>query len=271
MISQQVDSKKEPLAVNAVAYAAYSTVPKFIRVVAPSNLPGGYQVEVQTDNDPPITFMTTVPMEGVKAGEVFLVPPPQGYSPPYPQIEAPVGRWKDGLCDCCNYGFCSAQLWLSFLCPEIATGQIMQRMRLTWLGGLVQSHMRVNTFKTVLAIVVCYHIFNSALDTYLVYNGDPNNNYYRGEDITAVTLVKDAVSFLFMCWSIFALCQTRRNVRKTYSIPEQTCTGCEDCLCSTFCTCCTVGQIARHTGEYEKYPSLCCTETGMPDHAPSVV
>jgi len=269
MIAQQIDSKKEPLAVNAAVVSS----PKFIRVVAPSNLPGGYQVAVQTDNEQPITFMATVPMEGVKAGEVFLTPPPPGYASTFPQVEAPIGRWKDGLCDCFNYGCCHAQLWLSFLCPEIAMGQVMQRMRLTWLGGLVESHSRVDTFKTVLIIVVCYNVFSAAMDTYLAYNADPAAAYYGygARKATPVSMIKDAVSFLYMCWSLFALCQTRRNVRRTYSIPEQSCSGCEDCLCSTFCTCCTIGQIARHTGEYEKYPSLCCTETGLPDHAPSVV
>lgn len=32
-----------------------------------------------------------------------------------------------------------------------------------------------------------------------------------------------------------------------------------------------VSQIARHTGDYENYPSLCCSNTGLPDHAPMVV
>lgn len=33
---------------------------KLIRVVAPSNLPGGYQIDVQTDSEPPIMFTATV-------------------------------------------------------------------------------------------------------------------------------------------------------------------------------------------------------------------
>ena len=32
-----------------------------------------------------------------------------------------------------------------------------------------------------------------------------------------------------------------------------------------------VSQIARHTGDYENYPSLCCSNTGLPDNAPMVV
>lgn len=56
MIAQD-NSKKEPL---AASVPVVTTAPKLIRVVAPTNLPGGYQMEVQTDNDPPITFTATV-------------------------------------------------------------------------------------------------------------------------------------------------------------------------------------------------------------------
>ncbi len=48
------NSKKEPLAAQVI------TAPKLIRVVAPTNLPGGYELEVQTDNDPPISFKAIV-------------------------------------------------------------------------------------------------------------------------------------------------------------------------------------------------------------------
>lgn len=49
-------SKKEPLSISVNILSA----PKLIRVIAPTNLPGGYQMEVQTDNDHPVTFLATV-------------------------------------------------------------------------------------------------------------------------------------------------------------------------------------------------------------------
>lgn len=257
------DNKQQPL----TAYTTQS-IPKNIRVVAPTNLPGGYQLEVQTDNDPPISFTATVPMPGVSAGDVFLTPPPLGYSPPVPTLEAPTGRWRDGLCDFFSYGACSAQAWMSICCTEMALGQMMQRMRLTWTGGLTPKFTPVNTFKTVLVLVICYHIFDGALGTYVEYNaveGVENNA------VTAVTYIKNFVAILFSFWSIYALYRTRKNVRETYSIPEQNCVGCEDLCCSVFCACCTVGQISRHTGDYDQYPSFCCTETGLHDNAPTVV
>lgn len=257
--------KQEPLTA-----VTMSGQPKLIRVVAPTNLPGGYQIEVTTDSHNPITFTASVPPKGVKAGDVFLTPPPPGYVPPYPTTEAPVGRWKDGLCDLFNNGCCSAQAWMAICFPELAMGQVMHRFRLTWLGALVAPNERMNTFKTVLAIVVAYYVFDFAISLYL------DSNLAEGEVpdtplLMTVAFVKDFVVMAFGIWRIYALCQTRKHVRTTYSIPENSCGGCEDCLCSTFCSCCTVAQIGRHTGEYEKYPSLCCNDTGLPNHAPNVV
>jgi Cys-rich protein (TIGR01571 family) len=159
---------------------------------------------------------------------------------------------------------------MSLCCTEIAMGQVMHRMRLTWLGGLVDSHTRVNTFKTVLALVICYHVYDGALSTYLYYNLDPDAQQ-QVPVVSIVSMLKDAVSLLYSFWSIYVLCKTRQHVRETYSIPEQYCTGAEDCLCSTFCSCCTVAQIARHTGDYDRHPSYMCTDNGLPDHAPVVV
>lgn len=120
-------------------------------------------------------------------------------------------------------------------------GQIMHRFRLTWLGGLVDSRTPVNTFKTVLAIVVSYFIFDAALGIFLESKfqaGAPDDDMM----VFLVSHVKDAVVLCFTAWTIFALYKTRKYVRMTYSIPEQTCIGCEDCMCSTFCACCT-GEI----------------------------
>jgi hypothetical protein len=35
-----------------------------------------------------------------------------------------------------------------------------------------------------------------------------------------------------------------------------------------WCSCCTVAQVARHTGNYEDYPASCFTETGLSPGAP---
>jgi hypothetical protein len=34
-----------------------------------------------------------------------------------------------------------------------------------------------------------------------------------------------------------------------------------------WCNCCTVAQMARHTGDYEAHGARCCSETGLPPSA----
>ncbi len=116
----------------------------------------------------------------------------------------------------------------------------MQRFRLTWTGGLVPSHTRVTTFRTVFIIYICYCIYNYALSTFLhsyILNGQ---NYDTAYWIASYML--DAAGFLFAFWAAFALYKTRKLVRQTYSIPEQYCSY-EDCLLSVFCPWCT-GEFA---------------------------
>eukprot|EP00970_Alexandrium_tamarense_P012339 scaffold2861_cov209-Alexandrium_tamarense.AAC.1 len=56
----------------------------------------------------------------------------------------------------------------------------------------------------------------------------------------------------------------RESIRNKYQIPEERCIGCEDCMCATFCTSCTICQMGRHTADFETYRASCCTKTGLP-------
>ena len=78
-------------------------------------------------------------------GEVFLTSPPPGYTPPYPQIEAPTGRWKDGLFDVFSYGLCHPQAWLSLCCTEskfvhsFCFTSVLKKINRYWLNIFVYS------------------------------------------------------------------------------------------------------------------------------------
>jgi len=242
---------------------AKSAPPVMVHVVAPATLPAGYAFEAQIGNDPEKTFAVEVPDGGVKEGETFLAPLPEGFD--IPCIKAPTGYWKDGLFDCCKLGPCHPNLCCSLWCTQVAMGQIMQRTGLTWLGVHGPEEATKNTFKVVLALVVGYTIYSTALELSIIDIDDPTSIP------PLVSLLKLAGSILFSVWSIYALCRTRENVRAKYSIPEERCHGCEDLCCSAFCSCCVTAQLMRHTGEYETYHGVCCSETGLPQSAPAVV
>lgn len=114
-------------------------------------------------------------------------------------------------------------------------GQVMQRMRLSILGGLVDNSVAVNTFKIALVFLFCYTIFDYALYTYLY----PYDQIEEPEYAYIVGWVKYAGGLIYGLWFLLAKARSRRNIRETYSIPEEQCVGCEDVVVSAFCSCCT--------------------------------
>jgi len=146
-------------------------------------------------------------------------------------------------------------------------GQVMQRLRLDWLGRQATELQAKSTFKVVLTLVTAYILFSYFLD-YMA----PEFIYREvGQPPVWVIVLKWIGAILFISWSVYALMMTRAFVRVKYQIPEEKCHGCEDLCCSLWCSCCTVAQIARHTGEYDTYRSVCCSKTGLPVDAPMII
>ena len=139
-------------------------------------------------------------------------------------------------------------------------GQVMQRLRLDWLGRQTTELKASNTFKVCAVLFVAYTIYTFYLDIMSKYVYSSIEYFFR--------TLGQAV---FLLWTVYALSNTRAFVRAKYQIPEEVCPGCEDVCCALFCQCCTVAQIARHTGQHEEYPSVCISETGLPPQAPMLV
>jgi hypothetical protein len=68
---------------------------------------------------------------------------------------APVGYWKDGLFECCRFGFFHPSLWNATCCPQILLAQISTRLRLNWLGDAYSGDWK-RTYRIVLGIVIGY-------------------------------------------------------------------------------------------------------------------
>ena len=114
----------------------------------------------------------------------------------------------------------------------------MQRFRLTWIGGLTPNYFHVTTFRTVVILYICFRIYDFSLSVYLAENIEQEQQQ-QSTTWMVVSALKDVVALSWSIWSIYSMCKTREHVRKTYSIPEQNCAGCEDCLVSTFLPWCT--------------------------------
>lgn len=300
------DFHAEPDGMASNPSSVVTPVPVMVHVVAPATLPAGYTFEAQLgpspdayDDEPDAsknlaeaeggeggsrTFTVTVPEGGVKEGDTFLAPLPKLFDSgvDYKRIEAPTGRWKDGLFACGTYGWCHPALCCALCCTQIAMGQVMQRVRLTWLGHPASTtpsrwYSIRNTFKIVCIIVVAYTIYSTALEIAAMpppdYDPTVDGAYYYVPPV--VPYLRTVGSLIFTIWSLYALIKTRESVRATYSIPaHEKCAKCpivEDFCCSAFCSCCVTAQMLRHTGEYERYEGRCCSATGHPVGTPAVV
>jgi len=239
-----------------------TSTPIMINVKAPSTLPGNYTFEAFINDDKNRPFIAEVPEGGVREGECFLTPLPTSLQED--RIQAPTGRWKDGLFDCCSLGICHPSLCCAFWCSKVSMAQIMTRMQLTWLGEHGQAVATKNTFKVVVLLLASYILFSTSLEI-------ASLEFTPATTPTTIVVMKAMGMILFGIWSLYSLCRTRQNIRRQYSIPEERCTGCEDLCCAFFCTCCTLSQMARHTGEYETYSGSYLTTTGHPHSAPLTV
>lgn len=236
--------------------------PMMVSVTAPSTLPEGYTFEAYLNDDKNRPFTCEVPLGGVKEGQTFYTPLPASAGDD--RIQAPTGRWKDGLFDCFSVGICHPSLCCACWCDKLSMAQIMTRMSLTWLGEPGQRVSTRNTFMVVVLLLASYTMLSTSLEI-------ASLDYTSDTVPTAIVVMKALASILFGIWSIYSLCRTRQNVRRQYAIPETHCQGCEDLCCAVFCGCCTLTQMARHTGEYETYPGKCCSSTGHPKGTPLTV
>jgi Cys-rich protein (TIGR01571 family) len=146
----------------------------------------------------------------------------------------------------------------------VAAGQVISRLRLTWDGRPGNTSQTTGAFQVLFYVVMVY-IFTRLLLAFVVMvyiSGLPGSPGVVAEVLT------DFVHYSFLGLTFFILRKVRIQVREKYGIPAS---GNEDCCCSLFCPCFVAAQMLRHTTDYDTYPSTCCTETGIPPSAPSIV
>ena len=238
-----------------------------------------------------------VPLGGVEQGQKFTVPFSShlnysssagggggGYSgTAIPRVSVPVGAWKDGLCACCSLGCIHPVIWNAYCCPLILVGQIMVRLRLTFLGNeipynsssAIMNSQAGATFKILAGITILRLVITNIISiTANAFAGEDDTYEEAQHDQQIVALLTGITYMINLAWLIllvYLIAITRYRIRLRYGIPEQVCFLCEDCCCAFWCTCCTVSQMARHTADYDSYAAQCCSETGLVRNAPSIV
>eukprot|EP00539_Tryblionella_compressa_P003126 CAMPEP_0178747548 /NCGR_PEP_ID=MMETSP0744-20121128/8379_1 /TAXON_ID=913974 /ORGANISM="Nitzschia punctata, Strain CCMP561" /LENGTH=436 /DNA_ID=CAMNT_0020400789 /DNA_START=45 /DNA_END=1355 /DNA_ORIENTATION=+ len=114
-----------------------------VQVEAPATLSEGY-VFWATLRDK-TSFPVRVPTGGVESGQTLQVPlltqdEISGSDSNSDSVSSPLlferkqkGQWKDGLFSCFRLGLFHPHLCNAWLCPQVLLGQILVRMKMTWL------------------------------------------------------------------------------------------------------------------------------------------
>mmetsp|Transcript_7454 Transcript_7454/g.16905 ORF Transcript_7454/g.16905 Transcript_7454/m.16905 type:complete len:353 (+) Transcript_7454:207-1265(+) len=247
--------------------ATASLAPTNVQVIAPATLEAGYTFDAMYEG---VTFTVVVPSGGVSKGQRFIVP----FTPPVTDAVAvaipassdstsangssskqqhshsgghgiPTGIWRDGLCDCCRFGPFHPHFICSWCFRPFLMGQIMTRMKMTWLGqrtrngdsgNLNDSRIETderwkNTFRNIVIVTLFFGTFvtvaapNPELDPAVSDNTLDQSAYYNQlSDVDkARYTVNSWMSTLFCVYMFYILIQLRATIRYVYSIPEESC------------------------------------------------
>ena len=171
-----------------------------------------------------------------------------------------------------------------------ALGQVMQRMHLSWYGRETGPASASVTCRTVAILFAAYlgcdYLF-ALIET--IVASEWELLLFQWMDTTHITrlptilkenvppafyffyVLRGVMHFVFFLYMLISVINTRRYIRNKYAIPEACCHGMEDCCCAFWCPGLSIAQMARHTADYDTYSAKCCSETGLPPMAPSIV
>mmetsp|Transcript_40159 Transcript_40159/g.84364 ORF Transcript_40159/g.84364 Transcript_40159/m.84364 type:complete len:363 (+) Transcript_40159:303-1391(+) len=265
--------------------ASASPAPTNVQVIAPATLKAGYTFDAMYDG---VTFTVVVPDGGVIKGQRFIVPftpPPiaDAIAVAVPEATAvgssgngkggntkngagstrqrsssatgdgggiPTGIWRDALCDCCRYGPFHPHFLNSLCFKPCLIGQIMTRMKMTWLGQRTYKGRIANvydnpetedvrwkdTFRNIVIITVAYYVIQSVtstpMDVDIDYDPtDPNSSIENTFDQMPPSdkikyYINQSTSALFGLYILYLLITLRATLRHVYNIPEESCLCC---------------------------------------------
>lgn len=187
----------------------------------------------------------------------------------------PVGHWRDGLWDVCSHGPAHGSSWTACCCVPIAAAQVISRLHLTaWGRPHAVTHQRTAIFRIIVASVASFWCTRVLLFLIIAIL-DPNTDRDRaewvepGEAYYALCAFDDLLAYVYMVLCVVQLRNVRSYVRTAYAIPGS---NAADVGCSVVCPCFVAAQLLRHTADYDTVSSqCCCSETGLPVNAPSIV
>ncbi|KAG7337558.1 PLAC8 family domain containing protein [Nitzschia inconspicua] len=257
------------------------------------------------------SFPVRVPIGGVESGQTWLVPimteHDEGFTDDIGDFEhneqvqqqtVQYGQWRDGLCSCFRHGLCHPHIWNAWLCPQILLGQLLVRMKMTWIihnpfqkisntdnsvgsasDGNNNNNNNPNSQTTASSIQSVFRkimVLAVLLSLYDATMSPPLFDLQMEEDTGEFTIVQGIgfpvwhqilyllLSLPMTVWGIVVVVRLRAAIRHKHNIPPGRLGQCEDFLCVCCCNCCVMSQMARQTADYDgDEPASCCSPNGI--------
>lgn len=142
----------------------------------------------------------------------------------------------------------------------VALSQIQTRIGLDFLGRQIGTSSKFTNRFMMLFVIGNWALIN----LFLIFGYQ--FKWSRGLDLSMADIMACVlVNVSMLGFVVFVTQSTRNSIREKFMIREQRCYDLEDIVCASLCLPCTVGQMTRHTANYDDYEAVCCSKTGLPD------
>eukprot|EP00522_Entomoneis_paludosa_P014828 CAMPEP_0172451284 /NCGR_PEP_ID=MMETSP1065-20121228/9388_1 /TAXON_ID=265537 /ORGANISM="Amphiprora paludosa, Strain CCMP125" /LENGTH=313 /DNA_ID=CAMNT_0013203223 /DNA_START=25 /DNA_END=964 /DNA_ORIENTATION=+ len=219
----------KPLGDTPVA-EGFVVVPHYVEVIAPSDMPSGYQFSVDHNGR---HLVVAVPEGGVKQGSQFKAQVVRDSTETNQSHNIPVGQWRDGTMDCCQMGCCHPQCCLTFWFTPVALGQLLTRMKLDWCGTPISPDAK-QTAWSAFRVLFCMFVVYQAVDTLFYYltneyiqasYNEQTGTWTYPENIpmwvNILDAIRHAMSIAYGLLILFITIRTRSHIRAKYAIPNK--------------------------------------------------
>uniref|UniRef100_A0A7S1BD89 PLAC8 family protein n=1 Tax=Corethron hystrix TaxID=216773 RepID=A0A7S1BD89_9STRA len=162
--------------------------------------------------------------------------------------------------------FDHSSFFVSLLITSGLLGQVMSRVGLDTTANPTSPDVAKKTFCRIFTIFFAYFVTMAILDSTFpkkeVCEDEFCYSVFENESVTtSVNLLKFVVGLYFL----IITCKTRKYIREKNQIPGN---ECEDLVCAWCCNCCTIGQMARHTADYDTEVDEFFTFDGLQEKPP---
>jgi hypothetical protein len=227
-----------------------------VDVVAPDDLPGGYQFEAELNGK---RFIATVPIGGVQKGKTFYC-----YMEPTDDAKILVGGWKDSPLDMFKYGHKHPMVLASILCPLLALTQVMERIGLDITGKKTSSNTPQLVLYTPRGMALSMLFVWAGLNVTILSGIEIKTTRYLAVS-AADTFSLFLVNVSLLIFTIYATINTRNYIMQRYQIPVSRVGSHIEAFLAAIFFPVSIAQMGRHTASYDIHQAVCCHATGIVD------